>query len=64
MNSITVMVSDSGADLSTPRHTPRREGGLGLEGLRQSVETLDGSFEVRSQADGTHVSATISIIAQ
>lgn len=64
MNSITVMVSDSGADLSTPRHTPRREGSLGLEGLRQSVETLDGSFEVRSQADGTHVSATISIIAQ
>lgn len=63
--SITVAVSDSGFDRSKLRDTPvkvNREPSLGLDGLRRSVEELDGSFEVRSQGDGTLVSATISVM--
>ena len=63
--SITVVVSDSGADRSELRDSPvkvNREPSLGLDGLRRSVEELDGSFEVRTQGDGTLVSATISVM--
>jgi signal transduction histidine kinase len=62
--SITVIVSDSGADRARPGYTPykaNREPTMGLDGLRRSVEQLNGSFEVRSQSDGTLVSATIPV---
>ena len=63
--SITVVVSDNGTDRSELRDPPvkvNREPSLGLDGLRRSVEELDGSFEVRSQGDGTLVRATISVM--
>ena len=65
--SITVVVSDNGPDPSELRDTPikvNREPSLGLDGLRRSVQEMDGSFEVQSQGDGMLVTATISVIAQ
>lgn len=62
--SITVIVRDSGADQTRSGYTPfkvNREPTLGLDGLRRSVEELNGSFEVRSLSDGTLVSATIPV---
>ena len=63
--SITVVVSDSGTDQSDLLDTPvkvNREPSLGLDGLRRSVEDLDGSFEVRFHGAGTLVSATIPVM--
>jgi signal transduction histidine kinase len=64
--SITVVVSDSGPDQPELRDTVifDRELSLGLDGLRRVVEELDGSFEVRSEGNGTLVSATISVTLQ
>lgn len=65
--SITVIVSDSGADRMLSRDAPckvNREPSLGLDGLRRSVEELNGSFEVRPQGEGMLVSATISVTSQ
>lgn len=63
--SITVIVSDSGADQTRSGDTPIKinsEPTLGLDGLRRSVEELNGSFEVRSRSDGTLVNATIPVM--
>jgi signal transduction histidine kinase len=57
---ITVVVSDSGAGIPTPRTPPGRIG-LGLAGLRRRVEALHGTFEVIVRPNGTRVSACIPI---
>ena len=65
--SIAVTVSDSGADRTRSSDMPckvNREPSLGLEGLRRSVEELNGSFEVRAQGEGILVRATISVTTQ
>ena len=56
-----------GGGLAPPRRGPRRapELGVGIAGLRERVQQLNGAFEVPSAADkGTIVHATLRFTAR
>ena len=61
--SITIAVSDGGPGLvESNDKNPRSRTGLGIAGLRNRVETLQGTFEVKSQRGiGTQLRAKLPI---
>ncbi|MNL40826.1 Sensor histidine kinase LiaS [compost metagenome] len=54
---VTIEVGDNGPGFDPDRVKPT---GLGLEGLRERIESLGGTFEVEAAASGTVVRMTIS----
>ncbi|MBR0975128.1 MULTISPECIES: sensor histidine kinase [Bradyrhizobium] len=62
-NSLTVVVSDSGARTTAPPQAHKRghHAGLGLNGVRRRVEAFNGSLDVISLTDGTRVSVKIPL---
>jgi signal transduction histidine kinase len=60
--SIVIAVSDSGPGLVENEHGQRSRTGLGIAGLRNRVEALQGTFEVISQRGiGTQIRAKVPI---
>src|SRR5215212_3962708 len=59
--SITIIVSDGGANAASPVSVERRPDQLGLSGLRRRVELLGGTFTVSSGGNGTLVTAQLPI---
>ena len=57
----TLKVSDDGAGFN-PAQTAPAKGGYGMENMRQRVESLGGSFHVRSSPGvGTHIEVNIPL---
>ncbi len=58
-NRLAIEISDEGPGFDPARIPP---GSLGLAGLRERVESLGGSFAVRSSNEGTKVSMSLSVL--
>ena len=57
---VHVSVRDDGVGFDTTSHTD----GFGLLGMRERVEMLDGSLEIKSGSDGTTVSAVLPVAGE
>jgi signal transduction histidine kinase len=59
---ISAVVLDDGPGFEPgPRGSRRAEGGQGLAGLRDRAESLGGSLDIASGADGTKLSLTLPL---
>ena len=58
---VSVRITDDGRGFDLSAVTTRRDGGLGVMGMRERAELLGGRFQVTSTPEGTRVEAVIPV---
>ncbi|MDR7451655.1 MAG: ATP-binding protein, partial [Armatimonadota bacterium] len=59
---VRLTITDDGRGFDLSRVTTRREGGMGLLGMRERAELLGGTLRMTSRAgEGTRIEATIPV---
>jgi signal transduction histidine kinase len=57
-SNVVIEVSDRGPGFNPDRVRPE---GLGLAGLRERIESLGGTFDIKTSKDGTTVRMSLSV---